>query len=491
MRKIFLFLFISFLVLGVDLSVKNIVRPTGIKEPGNYIPRVQIKNESSEDANASVYLKILQLPTENQIYLDSQQIIIKGNTTLSIDFISFNAIIGIYFLKCSLYCVNDTNPQNDTLSSKLRIVEISLNQWVLWDSVPLGERRKKVKEGGGMCDGSIKNDKKIFLIKGNKTNEFYLYDPIINSWTRKCSIPNYLLSAKYLPKKGSSFCRAGDFIYLAVGNNTREFLAYSLTGDSWLKKREIPLGPSFKNLKGGSSLAKGKILNKDYLFLIKGSNTREFYAYDINKDTWIERASTPYLGRETGIKKGSCLCSDGRNIYLLKGGTNEFFFYKADSNKWEIRKSMPLYSKAGIKKKVKEGAFIVYEQGQDVIFAFKGGNTTEFWAYFVKSDSWHELPPLPIAPSNKKVKGGASLLLFAGGLFALKGNNTNEVWFYKYDFPLPFMEIKEGREEVKKIERKRMTNLLIFNIAGQKVKKIKRGVYFSLVDKKIKKIIVK
>lgn len=490
MRKIFLLFVTFYFLFGIDISVKNIIRPTGIKEPDNYIPRVQIKNETSEDADVSVYLKILQLPMGNQIYLDSQQVTIGSNATLSIDFTSFNATIGIYLLKCSLYCVNDTNPINDTLSSKLRIGEIPLNQWLLWDSVPLGERRKKVKEGGGMCDGSIKNDKKIFLAKGNRTNEFYLYDPIFNSWTRKCSIPNYLLSAKYLPKKGSCICKAGDFIYLAVGNNTRDFLAYSLTGDSWQRKREIPIGTANKNLKGGSSLAKGKILNKDYLFLIKGSNTREFYAYDIEKDTWIERERTPYLERETGIKKGSCLCSDGRNIYLLKGGTNEFFFYKSDSNKWEPRKSMPLYSKAGIKKKVKDGAFMVYEQGRDVIFAFKGGNTTEFWAYFVEGDSWHELPPLPISPSNKKIKAGASLLLFAGGLFALKGNNTNEVWFYRYNFPLPFMEIKEGRGEVRK-EREKITGILIFNVAGQRVKKVKKGVYFNLTNKKIKKVIVR
>ncbi len=491
MKKMFLLIIIFSLIFNLDISVKNIIRPTGIQEPGVYIPRLQIKNESEENATVSVFLKILQLPDKNQVYLDSQEVTINGNSTQPIDFAPFNAQIGLYLVKCSLYCVNDENPINDTLSSYLRIAEIPLNQWILWDSAPLGENKKRVKDGGGMVDGSIKNDKKIFLMKGNKTNEFYLYDPIINSWTRKCSIPNYLLSSKYLPKKGSCISKAGDFIYLAVGNNTCEFLAYSLTGDSWLKRREIPLGPSNKGLKGGSSLTKGKILNKDYLFLIKGSNTREFYAYDINNDTWLEKAMTPYLEKETRIKKGSCLCSDGRNIYLLKGGTNELFFYNADSDKWEARRSMPLYNKLGMKKKVKDGAFMVYERGHDIIFAFKGGNTTDFWAYFVNGDSWHELPSLPMAPSNKKVKGGASLLLFAGGLFALKGNNTNEVWFYKYDFPLPFTEIKETKGEVEKGKSKKFFNLKIFNVVGQKVSYFKKGIYFTLIDKKIKKIIVK
>lgn len=489
MKRFFLIVIIFSLSFNLDISVKNIIKPTGIQEPGVYTPRAQIQNNSPEDASVLVYFKILQLPNENQIYSDSRQVTINGNSTQSIDFNPFNAQVGIYLVKCSLYCVNDENPDNDTLSSSLRIVEIPLNQWVLWDSVPLGENKKRVKEGGGMVDGSIRGDKKIFLMKGNKTNEFYLYDPIINSWTRKCSIPNYLLSPKYLPKKGSCISKAGDFIYLAVGNNTCEFLAYSLAGDSWQKRKEIPLGPSNKSLKGGSSLAKGKILNKDYLFLIKGSGTREFYAYDINNDTWIERAMTPYLEKETKIKKGSCLCSDGRNIYLLKGGTNEFFFYKADSDKWEPRRSMPLYNKLGMKKKVKDGACMVYEQGHKIIFAFKGGNTTEFWAYFVDGDSWHELPSLPIAPSNKKVKGGASLLLFAGGLFALKGNNTNEVWFYKYDFPLPFMEIKEVRRKIEKGNSN--VGSKIFNVAGQKVSYLKKGIYFTLIDKKIKKVIIK
>ena len=492
MRKIFLLSFLIFTFsFNLDISVKNIIRPTGIQEPGVYTPRVQIKNETAEEGTAFVYFKIFQLPTQNQVYLDSRSVAIGGNATLTIDFNPFNAQLGIYLVKCSLYSVNDINPLNDTLSDRLRIIEIPLNQWLLWDSVPLGERGKRVKSGGGMTDGSIKNEKKIFVVKGNKTNEFYLYDPIFNEWSRKCSIPYYLLNAKYLPKKGTCIAKAGQLIYLVVGNNTCEFLAYCLIGDTWTKKRPIPLGPANKTLKGGSSLAKGKILNKDYLFLIKGSNTREFYAYDINNDTWLEMAPTPYLERETKVKKGSCLTSDGRNIYLLKGGVNEFFIFFSDSNKWQPLKPMPFYNRSGVKKKVKEGASLVYEGGHDVIFAFKGGNTNEFWAYFVNGDSWHELPSLPLPPSNKKIKDGASLLIFAGGLFALKGNNTNEVWFFKYDFPLPFAEVKEGKLKV--IGKKERAKLILplFDITGRKVKSLKKGIYFDLRDNKIKKVIIR
>ncbi len=492
MRNFFIPFFLIFTCsFNLDISVKNIIRPTGIQEPGVYTPRVQIKNETNEEGTADVYFEIFQFPNQNRVYLDSRSVTISGNTTIPIDFNPLELSAGIYLVKCSLYAINDTNLSNDTLSSKLRILEIPLNQWFLWDSVPLGERGKRVKSGGGMTDGSIKNEKRIFLVKGNKTNEFYLYDPIFNEWSRKCSIPYYLLNPKYLPKKGTCVAKAGQFIYLAVGNNTCEFLAYDLIGDSWTKKRPIPLGPTNKTLKGGSSLAKGKIGNKDYLFLIKGSNTREFYAYDIANDTWLEMASTPYLEKETKIKKGSCLASDGRNIYLLKGGVNEFFIYFPDSNKWQPLKPMPFYNRYGERKKVKEGACLVYEGGHDVIFAFKGGNTNEFWVYFVNGDSWHELPSLPLLPSNKKIKDGASLLIFAGGLFALKGNNTNEVWFFKYDFPLPFMETKEEKPKGINKEQKTKLTFSLFDIVGRKVKFLKKGIYFDLKDNKIKRVVVR
>jgi hypothetical protein len=490
MGRIFLISLLIFtFVFNLDIAVKNIIRPTGIQEPGVYSPRVQIKNETAEEGTVAVYLKIFQFPNQNLVYLDTSSTTISGNATITIDFEPFNAQLGIYVVKCSLSAINDTNPLNDTLSSKLRIWEIPLNQWLLWDSVPLGASRKKVKSGGGMVDGSVQNEKRIFLMKGNKTNEFYLYEPIFNEWSKRCSIPYSLLNPKYLPRKGSCLAKAGQFIYLAVGNNTCEFLAYDLIGDSWTKKRPIPLGPENKALKGGSALAKGKILNKDYLFLIKGSNTREFYAYDLANDTWLVMAPTPYLERETRIKKGSCLTSDGRNIYLLKGGVNEFFIYFPDSNKWQPLKPMPFYNRYGQKKKVKEGAALVYENGHDVIFAFKGGNTNEFWVYFVNGDSWHELPSLPLPPSNKKVKDGAALLLFAGGLFALKGNNTNEVWFFKYDFPLPFSAIKETKL-IKKERSLKLTSPL-FDIIGRKVKVLKKGIYFDLEAKKLKKVIIR
>jgi hypothetical protein len=231
-------------------------------------------------------------------------------------------------------------------------------------------------------------------------------------------------------KKGGSLTKEGDYIYLIKGNKTFEFWAYDINGDSWIRRKDVSSGPEGKALKGGSFITRGKIENKNYIFLIKGG-TREFYAYDIGEDTWISRREIPYTERPTKIKDGSCLVYDGGgHLYLLKGGYNELFFYDCNSDTWSPRKPMPPFGSTMRKRKVKNGAAMVYERGQDVIYALKGGGTNEFWAYFVEGDSWHELASVPLGEKGKKVKGGGSLSLTAGQVFALKGGGSNELWMY-------------------------------------------------------------
>jgi hypothetical protein len=366
------------------------------------------------------------------VYFDSNYVGVQAQATTNISFASWTATIGIYISKCSLYLASDTSPDNDTLSARVRVENLMPGQWYLRDSVPYGESGKRVKDGGGLADGSARSDKFLYVLKGNNTSEFYLYDLILSNWQAKRPVPYSLENPSKGLKKGTAVLRSGNYVYLAKGNNTLEFWAYYIPDDTWTRLKDIPFGPSGKRLKGGSSLAEGKIGNKKYLFLTKGSSTREFYAYDTDLDTWIEKTPTPYFESESKgkIKKGSCLVSDGENIYLLRDKTNWLFFYDCDSNQWYPRESLPFYGRAQKKAKVKDGAAMAYQKGNpDIIYALKGGGN-EFWGYSVEHDSWVELTSLPLLPSNKKVKGGGSLLSIAGGIFALKGGNTNELWMY-------------------------------------------------------------
>ena len=510
---------LSLLCLGIssDIGITKIFVPSGIIPPDDYTPRAQIKNYEGNPENLWVYFKILTLEG-GQVYFDSCPESMSGSETKNIYFNPWTATLGLYVSRCSLYLLSDTNPDNDTLSSKFKVENLVQGEWVLIDSVPLGLSGKKVKAGGGLADGSSRGEKLIYVLKGNKTNEFYLYDVLLKTWQTKQPVPTSPEDPKKHPKKGARILRAGDYVYLARGNNTLEFWAYYIPDDSWTRLKDIPAGLSGKRLKGGSSMAEGKINNKKYLFLTKGSGTREFYAYDTDLDTWIERTSTPYRMSESKarIKKGSCLVDDGEDIYLLKDKTNWLFFYDCDLDSWYLRESLPHYGIAQKKKKVKKGGAMVYQKGNpDLIYTLKGG-CHEFWCYCVDGDSWVELASLPVEVSKKKVKSGGSLLITAGCVFALKGGNTRELWRY-----VPLDTLFKNKMSTKPVAKNNQqgnlttvrfnrlpdlsnSNYIIYDAVGRKVRiaqskegrvqGLKPGIYFiaSFNDKgyNFKKVVI-
>ncbi|MEO0108949.1 MAG: hypothetical protein ABIK62_07270, partial [candidate division WOR-3 bacterium] len=93
---------------------------------------------------------------------------------------------------------------------------------------------------------------------------------------------------------------------------------------------------------------------------------------------------------------------------------------------------------SGKKKKVKDGAALAWHAG--TVYALKGGNTLEAWAYS-PSVGWQQLEDMP-AGGGKRVKGGGALAVGTtstdqiGMMFGMKGNNTLE--FYGYPIPDDF-----------------------------------------------------
>jgi hypothetical protein len=90
---------------------------------------------------------------------------------------------------------------------------------------------------------------------------------------------------------------------------------------------------------------------------------------------------------------------------------------------------MPLTGSQG-RKRAKQGAGLAAHAG--TVYALKGGNTTEFWSYAVAAAQWTEADAMPAGGSNRRVKGGGSLVYAEppNTVFALKGNNTSEFWSY-------------------------------------------------------------
>ena len=107
--------------------------------------------------------------------------------------------------------------------------------WVLKDSVPIGLKRKYVKDGGSLAFDDSLNV--IYAVKGNNTCEFYSYGPV-GAWALRESVP--VGSGRRKVKKGAAMAYGGNnTVYLAKGNRTAEFWAYHPAA-GWVAKSNLP-----------------------------------------------------------------------------------------------------------------------------------------------------------------------------------------------------------------------------------------------------------
>ncbi|MEO0115474.1 MAG: T9SS type A sorting domain-containing protein [candidate division WOR-3 bacterium] len=421
----------SVFVVVRDVAVLAIIVPAETTSQGQgIVPKTQVFNFGNQSVSCPVWFKITKGLTP--IYLDTVNINLEPNSQLVVEFAPWRPeSLGIYWLETRVVLPGDMHPNNDFLTGSTIVSPYFA--WIQKSPLPLGSG-KKVKQGGSLV---FVPESTVYALKGSNTNEFYRYHIANDSWTQVCSIPSLGAKPKRV-KGGACLCYGGGYIYALKGSNTAEFWRYTPQVDSWYEKQPVPAGPKGKKIKGGSGLAFVTKDDTNFIFCLKGSKTDEFYAYWIDADTWLVRKSITLAPSGKPISNGSCMTYDllTNTIFVLKAKTNEFYAYDVNQDSWRIKTPMPLFGTMNKKKKVKDGAAIVSD-GAGLLYAFKGGNTNEFWAYEIEKDTWVTKEPIPLGTNKKRVKAGGSLTIAPGlkRIYAFKGGNTNEFWMYKMAQP--------------------------------------------------------
>jgi hypothetical protein len=350
----------------------------------------------------------------------------------------------------------DQNPSNDTLILDFIIQANTItNGWLpALQNVPLGPKGKQVKDGAQLAyaeRGGDPDSTFIFCLKGNNTLEYYKYNIPLNNWATKDSIPlvSQLVAKAKRVKKGAVLATStepGCMIYAAKGNNSLEWWQYNEMADTnggvpWNEKALIPFGDH--TLSEGADAVGVQDSNNNYIYFLKGSNTREFYRYDCTANVWQTLQSAPlgYTGKN--YKDGSNLAYDPNQnlIYCLKGQYNEFFAYSVAGDSWLSELPMlPLMGLSGHPKYAKSGAALECMGG--AVYCMKGNSTYEYFKYDETAGSWSWDPnqQYPVGGGKKVNLGGALICAQTvagtsyGALYSTKGNGTTE--FYEFG-PLP------------------------------------------------------
>jgi len=302
--------------------------------------------------------------------------------------------------------------------------------WSEYASMPALPSNKPIKDGG--CMAFDAGSGLIYASKGNKTGDFYAYGMPPGAWTFKEVVP--LGAEGKQVYKGSVICSDGNRkLYLTKGNNTCGFWGYDAESNAWTQLSNVPAGGSGKKVKQGCGIAWATKNDVGYAYLLKGYRN-EFYRYDPVTNGWTTLLDAP-IGPNGKVKwdAGSWLVSNGDHyLYAFKSKYHEFYLYDTDEDTWSHAKTpMPIPGNAG-NKKAKDGSCGAWYDGK--LYAFKGGNTTEFWCYFPDGDAWHKLYDIPLwgtAGRRIRVKAGGALAGCPGsGVYALKGNKSLEFWLY-------------------------------------------------------------
>jgi hypothetical protein len=328
----------------------------------------------------------------------------------------------------------DMYPPDDTM---IRAVTTGIPGWTELTPLPAPPSGKAIKDGG--CMAYDAGTDLIYASKGYKTGDFYAYSVPLGTWATLTGIP--LGAEGKPPYKGSVICADGNGkLYLTKGNNTVGFWEYDAGTNAWTQKMNVPTGASGKKVKQGAAVAWATKDGVGSVYLLKGYRN-EFYKYNPVTNEWTFLLNAP-IGSANRLKwdDGSWMVSDaepgGHMLYAFKSKYHEFYTYDTDADTWSHAiNPMPIPGSAG-NKKAKAGSAAAWYSAK--IYAFKGGNTTEFWRYWPMTDSWQKQDDIPLWGSTgarKKVKSGASLAGYPGtGVYAFKGNKSLDFWrFTPYD----------------------------------------------------------
>ena len=255
--------------LGDDVGVKRILAPPDTVVEGTPIaPRIVAGNFGTHVATFDVRLVIRRGAQIAYDTTETGMTLAPGDTLVR----TFTKVWlaqpqDAFTVTANTILSTDRNSANDAATSPCVVVAAGRSGWTEETPLNLAPSQHEAKDGAWLS--YVFGHGRIYAAKGNKTPDFYYYEPASRTWTGRAPIPPGPRSKAF--GKGGKGCSDGsEFIYSVKGNNTYEFWRYDVLGDTWHQLRDIPEGIGVK-VKGGDDLVYAGVGPAARVYLLNGS----------------------------------------------------------------------------------------------------------------------------------------------------------------------------------------------------------------------------
>lgn len=203
-------------------------------------------------------------------------------------------------------------------------------------------------------------------------NDFWEYDPTLNTWTQKANFAGgqrYAAVGISIGNKGY----IGTGFDMTAGVNKNDFWEYDPVTNNWTQKANV--STFLRRQAAGFTIG-----NKGYIGTgwDGASHRNDFWEYDPSLNIWTQKANI------TGPRYGAVGVSQGNKGYIgggqvLSGSGNEFWEYNPILNSWTAKANI-----GGTTTRVGAVGFTI---GNRIIIT--GGSTaTDTWEYNPATDTW-------------------------------------------------------------------------------------------------------
>jgi hypothetical protein len=313
--------------------------------------------------------------------------------------------------------------------------DVEADTWLQLEAIPRGREGQLPEDG---CRGVSDGRRFIYMTKGNSTYGFWMYDAYEDRWIQLPDVPS---------RQDSDWVTMADLEYTELGgkwvyllwNEQGNFARYSLYTGAWEMLPSAPVDSAHPWSSNSSLVFDGS----DLLYAYK-ARSDEMWRFDLRRQEWLpERLNGAQGYHESGSGCSAAWHMD--SIYLLKGSnTTEFWRYSVARDSWVQLETIPRFGWTGKKKSVQEGGHLA-GVGGGIFYALKGNKTLEFWRYG---------PPVGVEERARLKDGGGrvSQTICRGSLMYRPTANSSQPTAGLVDASGgKVMELKPGANDIRRL----------------------------------------